>query len=72
MALLRNIAVGDDEDAREFAADDEFEGDGPCPTCGHAHGGGYCLEDGDLFVCACGQMHEADYCPAAAGHGVVL
>jgi hypothetical protein len=30
------------------------------------------LEPGDHVVCACGQLHEADYCPTAAGHGVVL
>lgn len=30
------------------------------------------LELGDFVVCACGQMHEADYCPTANGHGVVL
>lgn len=29
-------------------------------------------EDGDHIVCACGQMHERDYCPTSAGHGVVL
>lgn len=30
------------------------------------------LEPGDFVVCACGQLHEADYCPTAAGHGAVL
>lgn len=29
-------------------------------------------EAGDHVVCACGQMHEADYCPTQHGHGVVL
>jgi len=28
--------------------------------------------DGDHGVCACGQIHEADYCPSENGHGVVL
>lgn len=30
------------------------------------------IEPGDHIVCACGQVHEADYCPTAAGHGMVL
>lgn len=31
------------------------------------------VEDGDHVVCACGLLHEADYCPTGEpGHGVVL
>lgn len=29
-------------------------------------------EPGEHIVCACGLIHEADFCPTAAGHGVVL
>lgn len=29
-------------------------------------------EPGDYVVCACGQLHEADFCPTKAGHGMVL
>lgn len=60
------------EDCREFDAVDEAEVYGVCPTCGHEHGAGWCVEDGDYVVCACGSLHEADYCPTLAGHGVVL
>lgn len=30
------------------------------------------VEAGDHVVCACGLMHEGDYCPTAIGHGAVL
>jgi hypothetical protein len=30
------------------------------------------VEPGEHIVCACGQFHERDYCPAADGHGVIL
>lgn len=72
MALLHNLAVGDGEDAREFLVVDEAAIYGTCPTCGREHGAGPCVEDGDHIVCACGQMHEADHCPTANGHGMVL
>jgi hypothetical protein len=71
MALLRDIAIGDDEDCREFGPSDG-EDYGRCPDCGIEHGGGFCPEPGDLVVCACGLLHEACYCPTANGHGAVL
>lgn len=71
MALLSNIAIGDDEDAREFAREDDAEIYGVCPSCGFEHGAGFCVEDGDHVVCGrCGVLHERDYC--AASDGVVL
>jgi hypothetical protein len=48
MAILANYYVGDDEDAREFEPVDESAIYGRCPDCGHEHGGGECIEDGDL------------------------
>jgi hypothetical protein len=73
MALLANPYIGDDEDAREFASADDAVLYGRCPDCGHDHGAGWCVEDGDHIVCACGLMHEGDFnCREAVGHGVVL
>lgn len=30
------------------------------------------VEPGDHVVCACGQLHERDYCPTEHGHGAIL
>jgi hypothetical protein len=70
VAILQNYFIGDSDEADR---DDEPEPEyGVCPTCGVAHGGGFCPEPGDFGVCACGQFHEIAYCPTAAGHGMVL